>query len=332
MRKVRIAQIGIGHDHADGIFNTLKAMPELFEIAGYALPEQEKADYAHKLDCFSGFPELTVEQILNDPAIEAVAVETEERNLSKYALLAARHGKHLHMDKPGGLSLAEFEQLIDTVRENSRLLHLGYMYRYNTEIARVLEEARCGQLGEVFCVEGQMSGIWPGTPEKRQWLQQFRGGVMFFLGCHMVDIVVRIMGKPEKIIPLNGCTGLEGVTSEDFAMAAFVYKNGTSFVKSCSREVGGGNRRQIVVCGSEKTAEIKPLEYGVDGKLRTDMVYRSQTGETRQSNEPFLRYDRMMEAFAAMVRGERENPYSYDYELLVYKCTLLACGYEGIHL
>ena len=45
-------------------------------------------------------PEMTLEEILNDPTIEAVTVETEEIHLTKYAIMAAEHGKMIHMEKP----------------------------------------------------------------------------------------------------------------------------------------------------------------------------------------------------------------------------------------
>ena len=44
------------------------------------------------------------------------------------------------------------------------------------------------------------------------------------------------------------------------------------------------------------------------------------------TSQPQDRYIDMMCAFAAMVRGERENPYTPDYELTLFKATLAACG------
>ena len=38
MKKIRIAQIGIGHDHATAAIDTLRKLPELFEIVGYVAP------------------------------------------------------------------------------------------------------------------------------------------------------------------------------------------------------------------------------------------------------------------------------------------------------
>ena len=43
--------------------------------------------------------------------------------------------------------------------------------------------------------------------------------------------------------------------------------------------------------------------------------------------EIFDRYNEMLKSFAAMVRGEIENPHSYDYELELYKIIMEACGY-----
>ena len=45
-------------------------------------------------------------------------------------------------------------------------------------------------------------------------------------------------------------------------------------------------------------------------------------------SEPFQRYEAMLEAFAAMVRGELENPYTLDYELTLFRTILQACGME----
>ena len=97
MRKIKIAQIGIGHDHCD-IFQTLHELPEIFEVVGYHIPECERGRFDHVMCFFQGARELTLEQILEDPEIEAEVIETEEVNLVKYATAAAHAGKHIHMD------------------------------------------------------------------------------------------------------------------------------------------------------------------------------------------------------------------------------------------
>ena len=76
MRKIKVAHIGCNkYSHATQIFGEIKAQSDLFEIVGYALPEDEAITAgAERLAVFEGYPLLTVEQILGDAAIEAVIV------------------------------------------------------------------------------------------------------------------------------------------------------------------------------------------------------------------------------------------------------------------
>ena len=332
MRKIKIAQIGINYiSHGREVFDTLAAHPELFEIAGYALVENEREICHKKLSCFDGYRELSLEDILNDPTIEAVTVETDEIHLLKYALMAAEHGKHIHMEKPGSPCLADFERLVALQREQGKLLHLGYMYRYNPTIASLLSRARNGELGEIVSVEAQMSCRHPA--KVRKLLSDFPGGMTFYLGCHLIDLVLQLQGEPTRVLPLNRSTGLEGVEAEDFGMAVLEYSRGVSFVKTTAVEIGGYHRRQLVVSGTRGTVEVKPLEcYTGRGYFQytTETQYTDETswhtkGET--ADGPIHdRYEAMLEAFAAMVRGERENPYTYDYELTLFRTLLACCG------
>lgn len=331
MKKIKIAQIGMnGNSHGSEIFNTLKKLPEIFEIVGYVLPENENERLNNRLSCFEGYKELTLDEVLNNPEIEAVTIETDEIYTTKYATLAAKAGKHIHMEKPGGTSLADFEELIAQIKKGGKVFHTGYMYRYNPYVIEILKKVKSGELGEIINVEAQMNCIHP--KEKRQWLEDFPGGMMFFLGCHLIDLILLIQGQPEKIIPYNKCTGVGGVTSEDFGMAIFEYKNGISFTKTNATEIGGFARRQLVVVGTKGTVELKPFEMYENGQMYTGKTEYDSTdwnnmGRTIKSDY-IDRYENMMSSFACYVRGEKENPYTYDYELELYKTVLKACGVE----
>ena len=330
MRKIRIAQIGTSiNSHGNNIVNSLKKNSNAFEVVGYALPENEREKFPGQMEAFKDLRELSLEQILNDPGIEAVTVESEEIYLTKYAQMAADAKLHIHMEKPGGTELADFERLIGTVKSNNTVFHTGYMYRYNPYITELVNQVKNGELGDIISVEAQMNCIHP--KETRQWLENFPGGMMFFLGCHLVDLILQIQGKPERVIPMNKCSGVDGVTGEDFGFALFEYKNGVSFAKTSALELGGFERRQLVVTGTKKTVELKPLEWYVgNGLLETSRYEREHINwgifTQKETSEPFDRYDAMMHSFAKMVRGEKENPWSYDYELELYKTVLKACG------
>ena len=113
MKKIKIAQIGVNtYSHSNQVFESLIKQNDIFEIVGYVLPENERERLPKKMDLLEGYKELTLDEVLNDPEIEAVTIETDEIYLTKYAILAAKAGKHMHMEKPGGATLADFEELL----------------------------------------------------------------------------------------------------------------------------------------------------------------------------------------------------------------------------
>ena len=238
MRKIKIAQIGTNKfSHGNEIFQTLKKLPDIFEIAGYALPENEKEKFPERLSVFEGYPDLTLSQILNDPEIEAVAVETEEINLTKYAVPAAQHKKHIHMEKPGGTQLSEFEKLIDTVKANNIVFQPGYMYRYNPAVLYMHDLINDGRIGEITAIDAQMSTQHDMRVNKL--LSGFKGGNMFWLGCHLFDLVYSVAGVPDEIIPMHNKSGfiMDGVLDNTFAVLK--YPKFVATVRINSTEVNG---------------------------------------------------------------------------------------------
>ena len=256
MEKLKVVQIGIGHDHGTSGFNSILSQQEVFEVLGFAVPEEELS--GHKWDDRikeyrddRKIPYFSVEEALSQQGLEAAIIECEDLYLTKYAIMAAQKGLHVYMDKPGSPNYDDFKKLVNIVKEKNLTFNVGYMYRFNPKIIEALERIKQGEIGEVYCVEAHMDCEY--DPGKRKWLGQFPGGMLYYLGCHLIDLVHLIMGEPEDIIPLSCATGFANVDAKDYGMAVFKYKNGVSFVKSCSSEAGGYMRRQLVICGSKGT-------------------------------------------------------------------------------
>ena len=102
-------------------------------------------------------------------------------------------------------------------------------------------------------------------------------------------------------------------------------------------EIGGFERRQLVICGSKSTIELRPLEaniseevigekYMLTTKQRECVLEQNGHCKINESeSEPIQRYEKMMLSFAEMVRGEKENPYTLDYELALFKTIMQCC-------
>ncbi len=337
MKRLRVIQIGLGHDHSGDVLDRLIARSDIFELVGFAVPECEEEPFAEKIKKFRdkvGVKKYSVEDILALKGVDGAFIETEEKNLCKYALMAARSGLHIHMDKPGGEDLTSFEDLVNTLKERHLTFSMGYMYRFNPQVQEAIDIIKSGKLGEVYSVEAHMN--CEHTPQKREWLSRFSGGMMFFLGCHLIDLIYTLQGEPLEVLPLIHSTNADNVTALDFGFCAFKYPNGISFAKACANEAGGYIRRQLVICAEGGTIEINPLEF-YEGSPYPDFMMHSEMRITKKGggwtnigkkvpSEEYSRYDRMLESFADIVLGKKQNPYSYDYELGLYKLILKSCN------
>jgi len=336
MKKIRIAQIGMSETtHAGQVFQTMASMPDVFEIVGCADVDSHAKEIP---DYYKQYPIMTVEELLNIPDLDAVAVECDEVLQTRYAMMALERGLPIHLEKPGSEPDEEFDRMVDLAEEKQVVLHLGYMYRYNPFVQHAMEAIRSGKLGKVYSVEAQMDCYH--VPKMREWFSTFRGGMMYYLGCHLVDLILQLQGEPLKVTALNRPVEPEKFPGNDFGMALFEYEDGVSFAKTCAVEPGGYLRRQLVICGTKGTIELKPFEAsaGANMIITTDMNewYLNGEGKISWNDEgvhsktaPFNRYEAMMNGFAQMVRGEKENPWTYEYERKVHKYVLEACGFAG---
>ena len=342
MKKLKVVQIGAGHDHAACVIQTLMLQNDLYELVGYVVTDGDQEVWQANREAYKNAKKMTMEDVWKIPDLNAVVIESEDGHLTEYAIAAAERGIHIHMDKPGSISDQEFDRLIDLVQDRNLVFHTGYMYRYNPAVRKVIDDVRNGRLGEIYCVEAQMNCNHPES--KRHWLGSYPGGMLYFLGCHLIDLIYSICGQPEEIIPLSMSSGIGGVTADDFGMVVMRYANGLSFAKTTALEIGGYERRYLTVCGTKGTVELKPLEWEPENipdlfSAQTTQVKEAyvQNGhenwhKRRESHwmPLFGRYDSMLRAFASYVRGETKNPYTYEYERGLHKLILKSCGVKNV--
>ena len=328
MKPIRIAQIGIGHNHADATMETLRRFPQFFEVVGVAEDDPMWLERRRGLKPYEGLTFQSEEELLATPGLEAVCVEKDVPDGPAAALRCARLGLSIHMDKPGGEEYAAFLDLVETQRRAGRVFQMAYMYRYNPAIRMCLDMARNGDLGDIFEIDCQMSTTH--SPVYRQWLSNFRGGDMYIFGSHLIDLIVCMMGEPEKVVTHNINSFPEEAECIDNGLAVLQYPRATCTVRTTSLEANGYHRRQLVVCGTKGTVEIKPME----NPTKMSVAWREASGgpgapDAREwIDVPDFggRYDAQLIDFARIVRGETENPFGYDHELAVERTLLRACG------
>lgn len=335
MKTIKVAMVGNGHDHSAANFRAMKNHLETFEIVGVCdlIPGKDEKTY-------EGAKRFSVDELLALPDLDAVVIESGKDSEVYYGQKFAEKGIPIFLDKPGSSNVEEYNKLLDIVEEKKLPFGLGYVYRFNPMVKNALELKNSGELGEVYSVEAHMSVFH--DRNKRRWLKTFKGGMMFYLGCHIIDVACLFMGFPDEVIPLSTSTGNDGIDSEDFGCAILKYDNGSAYIRTCASEVNGFGRRGITVAGTRGTVQIYPTEQHISScDTDLDLISKARItllkehpnqwgfGGTEYTSDPFNRYAPMLLQFAAQVRGEEGYVMPLDYERKLMKTLALACGADN---
>ncbi|GHT78761.1 hypothetical protein FACS189464_2760 [Bacteroidia bacterium] len=326
--KIKIAQIGTGHLHAYKI-GTLRKLTDLFEVVAVADDDPKQREKNENKGLYKDLPWMSTKELLAIPGLQAVAVETEEHEPLPYALRCVQAGKHVQLDKPAGESLADFKRILNIAESKNLTFHMGYMYRNNPAVQFCIKAVKDGLLGEVYDIDAAMNRF--DNQSFRDIMKTFKGGTPFIFTCHLIDLVVTMMGKPEKIHPYLRKTRKDGVI--DNSVTVFEYPNGgIATMRSCLNEVNASQHRYITVRGSKGMITICPLE--VKGEMSGGTLYLTlaeATGDFKKGEQivemPPLkaRYEDQWIEFANIINGKMKNPYTYEHEYIVQECLLKAC-------
>ncbi len=320
--RIKIGQIGVGHGHASKL--SVYRRSEDYEIVGLVEPDDRMREEAKSKEVYRGLPWMTREQLLEVPGLQAVLIETRVRDLLDAAEACVGAGLHVHLDKPAGESLPRYRRILNAATKKHLWVQMGYMYRYNPAVVLLRDVLRRGWLGKVFEVHAVMSKVV--GPAERDALAEYRGGMMFELGCHVIDLVVGVLGMPTKITPYPRHSLRRNDALLDNMLAVFEYPGAIATVKSSALEVNGFERRHLVVCGTEGTFHIQPLD-----NPSARVAFSTPHGAYRKGYQDvsFPRYTRYVDDAADMarvIRGEKAIDYTSSHDLAVQTAVLQASG------
>jgi predicted dehydrogenase len=149
-----------------------------------------------------------VGELLADPGVEAVLVATPTAMHFRHASAALAAGKHVMVEKPMALDLAESRELVTAAQRRGRVLSVFQNRRWDVDYLTVREAVRSGVFGKVINVESRLgqfaSCVGPAAREYRPgWRNEaaFGGGGLYDWGSHFVDQIWRLMlpARPVRV-------------------------------------------------------------------------------------------------------------------------------------
>ena len=164
-----------------------------------------------------GYPVArSFEEILTDPSIELIVVNTPNEMHFTHASQALNAGKHVIVEKPFTVTSAEADQLIALAKQKNKLLTVFQNRRWDGDfltVRKVLEAQLVGKLVECEIHYDRFRNyIEPGT-----WKEEAKPGtgILYNLGSHLLDQAVVLFGMPRF---LDGRMGIQrpGGKVDDF--------------------------------------------------------------------------------------------------------------------
>ena len=313
---LKLGFLGATHSHFSGKLEVVRANAE-FDLIGVAEESPAGRQACQKL----GAKLVPQSELLEQ--CQVIAVESDVRDHARHGLLVLKAGKHLHLEKPPGATLAEVEQLVALARANKLVLQTGYMWRYHPGFQRIFEAVRQGWLGEVFLVRASIHNHLA-QGRRKEW-DEFKGGALFELGSHLIDAVVRLMGPPKTVTSLLRQHG-HGDPLKDNNLAIFEYPKAWALVVNTALQPSSSPQRSFEVLGTNGSATLRPIE---PPTLEIELVKAAGPYSSGTQKIPLPNYKRYEADFAHLadaVRGIRRLPDSLEVELHVQEALLRASG------
>lgn len=343
-RRLRVGQIGTAHAHASGKMEALRSLGALYEVVGIAEPDESRRKRAEGVKAYAGLSWVSEGQLLADRDLDVVVVETTLEDSTRAAMAALRAGKHVHLDKPGGARHAEFREMRLEAAQRRLVLQMGYMLRYNPAFELLMVAHADGMLGEITEIDASMGKL--ASESLAEQLAATPGHGMFELACHLVDMVVKLMGPPLAVHATGVRSGRFKADFPDNQLAVLDYPRATVTIRCNHGDPFGGPHRRFRVAGTKGAFLIDPLESGKGVMRLTEPVHSQvpevvggktvmkQVVEFRAGDNPLAmilprgRYDKeFIDLHSVVTNGV---PFAWDaaHDIAVHATALRCAGLE----
>jgi len=184
----------------------------------------------HEKKAQSRYPDLisydSVEDLINDPKIELVIINTPNNTHYEFAKMALEAGKHVLVEKPFASTVAEATELFDLAQKAGRAVMVYQNRRWDTDFQSVKSVIESGVLGDLIEVHFRFDRYRREISQKSfKETPLPASGLSYDLGPHLLDQVISLFGKPLKWYKTLGTFRPESLV-DDYMNVHLIYPNG----------------------------------------------------------------------------------------------------------
>ena len=260
MTKTRIAIVGLGMavtPHARGLLD----LADTVEVAyAYSPSEARRSAFNQQFP----FPTCdSLDAILEDASVDAVAIFTPANTHLDLAQRCAAAGKHILLEKPVDISTAKAEAAVAACRAAGVTLGIVLQHRFRPAGMRLAELIKAGELGQLVGCSAVIR-LWrpqgyydePG----RGSFARDGGGVLLSQGIHTLDLMLSLAGPIAEVTGFATTTSVHRMETEDMVCAAARFANGAFGTIDATTAAYPGFLERIEIIGDKGSATIAGTE------------------------------------------------------------------------
>jgi UDP-N-acetyl-2-amino-2-deoxyglucuronate dehydrogenase len=257
MQRLGIGIIGLGmavKPHALAL-RDLAGQAEV--IGGWSPTPQRRHEFVQSY----GLPAAdSLDALLGNPRVDAVLILTPPRTHAELAVQAAMAGKHVLLEKPIDVTLAQARAVVDAVEGAGRRLGVVFQYRFRpgtVTLRKLVREHALGELLSVSCaVRWWRSGEYYAQPGRGMRARD-GGGVLLTQSIHTLDVLLDLVGPVQRVTARCRTSALRSIDTEDIACAAVEYRNGAIGVVDATTVAYPGYPERIDIAGTKGSAVLE---------------------------------------------------------------------------
>jgi len=284
-RKIHYGIIGFGafaeHTIAPAIRESSNS--ELVALQKHSLTAaKEKAQAFHIPHAFD-----SVEALVQHPDVDAVFIVSVNSQHAPATITAARSGKHVLVEKPMAMNVAEAETMIETCKKNNVKLMVGHMVRLSPLVLRMKELIQSGFIGKITFIKSEF--IYDGRLSHRRWLIDRNiagGGPIFDIGVHCLDTTRFLLDDEVVSVKSQLNPAPSSIRTESTAQLALKFSRGTIAGVFCSY-AAPIRRTFIEIIGEKGILSAENFSWS-DNKLSLKVVLRENDKIIEESEEKIV--------------------------------------------
>lgn len=144
---------------------------------------------------FGGTGHASVEALCADPAVEAIYIATPHQMHADHVIAAARAGKHVLVDKPLAVSMADGVRMVEAAEDAGVHLIVGPSHSFDAPVLLARDIIESGEFGQLRMIQALNYTDFLYRPRRPEELRtEEGGGILFSQAIHMIDVARLLAG------------------------------------------------------------------------------------------------------------------------------------------